>query len=254
MGIAIVTGASSGMGREFVYALDKEKKYDEIWVIARREDRLASLKDECETPIVPIALDLSIDESFAAYRDMLKDKRPDVKVLVNASGFGKFGTYNDVAPEVSASMIDLNCKALMRMTEYTLPYMQSGAHVLQLDSLSSFQPVPYLAVYGATKAFVLSYSRALNVELKPRGIKVLAICPGWVKTEFFDRAKTDCTNAVTYFNVMYEAKDVVKTAMKDMYKNKDVSVHGLQVKFQVLLVKLLPHRLVMKIWMKQQKH
>lgn len=254
MSIAIVTGASSGMGREFVYALDKEKKYDEIWVIARREERLVSLKDECETPIVPLALDLAKDESFETYRTLLKEKHPDVKVLVNASGFGKFGTYTDIDPDVSANMIDLNCKALMRMTEYTLPYMQSGAHVLELDSLSSFQPVPYLGVYGATKAFVLSYSRALNVELKPRGIKVLAICPGWVKTEFFDRAKTDCTNAITYFNVMYEAKDIVKTAMKDMYKNKDVSVHGLPIKLQVLAVKLLPHRLVMKIWMKQQNH
>ncbi len=255
MGIAIVTGASSGMGREFVYALDKENKYDEIWIIARRADRLESLKAECKTKILPIALDLTEQESFNAYRAMLKEKNPDVRVLVNASGFGKFGTYKDIDTEVACNMIDLNCKALVRMTEYTLPYMQSGSYVMQLDSLSSFQPVPYIGVYGATKAFVLSYSRALNVELKPRGIKVMAICPGWVKTEFFERSKTDCTDAVTYYNIMYEASDVVKTAMKDMYKkNKDVSIHGLPVKLQVLGVKLLPHKLVMRIWMKQQKH
>ncbi len=255
MGIAIVTGASSGMGREFVYALDKENKYSEIWVIARRADRLEELKNECKTAIVPIALDLTEKSSFDSYRALLNEKKPDVKVLVNCSGFGKFGTYADIDTETSCEMIDLNCKALVRMTEYTLPYMQKGAHVLQLDSLSSFQPVPYIGVYGATKAFVLSYSRALNVELKTRGIKVMAICPGWVKTEFFERSKTACSDAVTYFNVMYEAKDVVKTAMKDMYKkNKDVSIHGLPVKLQVLGVKLLPHKLVMKIWMKQQKH
>ncbi|MBE6679590.1 MAG: SDR family NAD(P)-dependent oxidoreductase [Ruminococcaceae bacterium] len=255
MGIAIVTGASSGMGREFVYALDKENKYSEIWVIARRMERLESLKDECKTKIVPIALDLTVAESFDTYRALLKEQSPDVTVLVNCSGFGKFGTYKDIDTEVACNMIDLNCKALLRMTEYTLPYMNKGSHILQLDSLSSFQPVPYIGVYGATKAFVLSYSRALNVELKPRGIKVMAICPGWVKTEFFERSKTDCTDAVTYYNVMYEAKDVVATAMKDMYKkNKDVSIHGLPVKLQVLGVKLLPHKLVMKIWMKQQKH
>lgn len=255
MSIAIVTGASSGMGREFVYALDKENKYSEIWVIARRAERLATLVEECKTPIVTIALDLTLDESFECYRALLKEKAPDVKVLVNCSGFGKFGTYRDIDTEVACNMIDLNCKALLRMTEYTLPYMDKGAHILQLDSLSSFQPVPYIGVYGATKAFVLSYSRALNVELKPRGIKVMAICPGWVKTEFFERSKTNCTDAVTYYNVMYEAKDVVATAMKDMYKkNKDVSIHGLPVKLQVLGVKLLPHKLVMKIWMKQQKH
>ena len=255
MGIAIVTGASSGMGREFVYALDRENKYDEIWVIARRRDRLEALQTEVKTPVVPIALDLTKEESFNTYRALLAAKAPDVKVLVNCSGFGKFGTYKDIDPEVSCEMIDLNCKALVRMTEYTLPYMQKGAHVLQLDSLSSFQPVPYIGVYGATKAFVLSYSRALNVELKPRGIKVMAICPGWVKTEFFARSRTDCTDAVTYFNVLYEAKDVVATAMKDMYKpKKDVSIHGLPVKLQVLGVKLLPHKLIMRIWMKQQKH
>lgn len=255
MKIAIVTGASSGMGREFVYALDKEGKYDEIWVIARRADRLESLKGEIKTPCRPIALDLGKPESFDTYRAMLEAEKPDVSVLVNCAGFGKFGTYAEIPTEVACEMIDLNCKALVRMTEYTLPYMQSGAHIVQLDSLSSFQPVPYIGVYGATKAFVLSYSRALNVELRPRGIKVMAVCPGWVRTEFFDRAKTDCENAVTYYNKMYEAKDVVATAMKDLYKpKKDVSIHGLPVRAQVFGVKLLPHRLVMHIWMKQQKH
>ena len=253
--IAIVTGASSGMGREFVYALDRENKYDEIWAIARRRDRLEALVGECKTRVVPIPLDLAKADSFADYRALLAEKQPNVSVLVNGAGFGKFGTYAEIDTEVACEMIDLNCKALVRMTEYTLPYMQSGAHILQLDSLSSFQPVPYIGVYGATKAFVLSYSRALNVELRPRGIKVMAICPGWVKTDFFDRAKTDCTDAVTYYNVLYEAKDVVATAMKDMYKpKKDVSIHGFPVKAQVLAVKLLPHRLVMHIWMKQQKH
>lgn len=255
MSIAIVTGASSGIGREFVYALDKENKYDEIWVIARRRDRLEALKQEVSTPILPIALDLTKEESFHTYRALLTAKKPDVKVLVNGSGFGKFGTYKEIDPEISCEMVDLNCKALVRMTEYTLPYMSAGAHILQLASLSSFQPVPYIGVYGASKAFVLSYSRELNVELRPRGIKVMAICPGWVKTDFFDRSKTDCTDAVTYFNVLYEAKDVVATAMKDMYKpKKDVSIHGLPVKLQVLGVKLLPYKLVMHIWMKQQKH
>ena len=93
MGIAIVTGASSGMGREFVYALDKENKYDAIWVIARRGDRLASLKKEVSTPIVPIALDLTKEESFHTYRAILAARSPEVQVLVNCSGFGKFGTY-----------------------------------------------------------------------------------------------------------------------------------------------------------------
>lgn len=255
MKLAVVTGASSGMGREFVYALDREGKYDRILVIARRADRLTSLASECRTAIEPLALDLCKPESFDRYRAYLAAAQPDVTMLVNCAGFGKFGTYNEIDTETAAEMLDLNCKALVRMTEYTLPYMHAGAHIIQLDSLSAFQPVPYICVYGATKAFVLSYSRALNVELQGRGIKCMAVCPGWVKTDFFDRAKTDCADAVTYFNRLYEARDVVKTAMKDIYKpKKDVSIHGFPVRMQALGVKLLPHRLVMRIWMKQQKH
>lgn len=255
MDLAVVTGASSGMGREFVYALDREHKYDKILVISRRLDRLTALQSECETEIEPLALDLSAPESLKTYRAYLAAAKPNVTMLVCCAGFGKFGTYRDVDTETSAEMIDLNCKALMQITEYTLPYMQAGAHIIELGSLSAFQPVPYIGVYGATKAFVLSYTRALNVELRGRGIKCMAVCPGWVETEFFDRAKTACTDAVTYYNHVYSAKDVVKTAMKDIYRpKKDVSIHGFPVRMQVLLVKLLPHRLVMRIWMKQQKH
>ena len=85
-------------------------------------------------------------------------------------------------------MIDLNCKALLVMTRLCIPYMQPGSHILELDSLSAFQPVPYITTYGATKAFVLSYSRAMNRELKEKGIRVMAMNPGWVKTEFFRHA------------------------------------------------------------------
>ena len=254
MKIAIVTGASSGMGREFVVQLAEKENYDEIWAIARREDRLLELKEQ--VPCVrPLAMDLTLPASLEKLQDMLKEVAPEVKTLVNAGGFGKFGTYEDVPLNDSMNMIDLNAKALVAVTETVLPYMQRGSCVIQLDSLSAFQPVPYLNVYAATKAFVLSYSRGLNVELKPRGIRVIAVCPGWVRTEFFDRAETTSDSAVTYFNVVYEAADVVRTAIRDMERGKkDVSIHGAPVRWQVRLVKLLPHRLVMKIWMRQQKH
>ena len=245
---------SSGMGREFVVQLAQKEEYDEIWAIARREDRLLELKGQ--VPCVrPLAMDLTSPASLEKLRQMLKEEAPDIKTLVNAGGFGKFGTYQDIPLADSMNMIDLNAKALVAVTEIVLPYMQRGACVVQLDSLSAFQPVPYLNVYAATKAFVLSYSRGLNVELKPRGIRVMAVCPGWVRTEFFDRAETTSDSAVTYFNVVYEAADVVRTAIRDMQRGKkDVSIHGARVRWQVRLVKLLPHRLVMKIWMRQQKH
>ena len=255
MKIAVVTGASSGMGRELAVQLSKKEQFDEIWVIARREDRLRSLEAEVDCPVKPIPLDLCNESAIEKYKSLLEAKKPDVAVLANCSGFGKFGSYADVSISDSMDMIDLNCKALVAMTETTLPYMKEGGRILNLDSLSSFQPVPYINVYGATKAFVLSYTRALGVELKPRGIKTLAVCPGWVKTDFFARAETADKGAITYFNKMYEPSDVIRTAIRDLYKGrKDVSIHGFPVKAQVLMVKLLPHRLVMKIWMKQQKH
>ena len=186
MNIAIVTGASSGMGREFVVQLGNYCQVDEIWAIARREDALKTLQASC--PVRPICLDLCDDASFAQYSQLLAEQQPNVKLLVNAAGFGKFGTFQNIALEEDLRMIDLNCKALVAMTRLTLPYMAPGSHILQLDSLSAFQPVPYLATYGATKSFVLSYSRAANRELKGSGIRMMAMNPGWVKTDFFNHA------------------------------------------------------------------
>lgn len=254
MKIAIVTGASSGMGREFVLQLPGYVQVDEIWAIARRAEALEQLKAESTVPVRPVILDLCNQESFTAYAALLADEKPQVALLVNAAGFGKFGTYDKIPLSEDLRMIDLNSKALVAMTRLTLPYMSSGSHILQLDSLSSFQPVPYITTYGATKAFVLSYSRALNAELKSAGIRVMAMCPGWVKTEFFNHAFQTSQTDVQYFNHIYEAADVVATGLHHLYKTKkDVSVHGLPIRNQVRLVKLLPHTLVMKVWMQQQK-
>ncbi len=253
--IAIVTGASSGMGREFVLQLPNWETFDEIWAIARRAERLEELAQNVPIPVRPIALDLTDPDALAHYRDLLEAAAPDVGLLANIAGFGKFGRYDQIPLEDSLRMIDLNCKALVAMTELTLPYMRRGARLLNLDSLSAFQPVPYLNVYASTKAFVLSYTRSLGRELRPRGIRVMAVNPGWVKTEFFDHALQTSSTAVTYYNRLYEAKDVMATALKDLYRTKkDVSIHGFPVRWQVRLVKLLPHSLVMNIWMKQQKH
>ena len=254
MNIAIVTGASSGMGREFVRQLHEYVNADEIWAIARRQDALEELKSESPIPVRPIALDLLDPESFAKLEAMLQEEKPVISLLVNAAGFGKFGAYHKVSLGDESRMIDLNCKALVLMTRLCIPYMDKPGHILQLDSLSAFQPVPYITTYGATKAFVLSYSRAMNRELKGTGIRMMAMNPGWVKTEFFSHSFRTNQGEVQYFNRLYEAKDVVATGLRDLYKTKkDMSIHGFPVKFQVLLVKLLPHRLVMNTWLNQQK-
>lgn len=251
MKIGVFTGASSGMGREFVKQICSAEQFDEVWVIARRLDRLEALSQEVDCKVRCIPLDLTEQGSFDKYKALLEEYKPEVAVLVNAGGYGKFGAFADIPLEEQLGMIDLNDKALVAVTYLTLPYLRSGSRVFQVDSLSSFQPVPYIGVYGATKAFVLSFSRAVNAELRHTGIRMMAVCPGWVKTEFFDRAVTD-DSVITYYNKFFTSEQVVKRALRDMKKKKDVSVCGFSVRVQVLLTKLLPHRLVMKIWLKQQ--
>ncbi len=252
MRIAVITGASSGMGREFVKRLNAQQHFDQIWVIARRLDRLEEIKAELGDHIRPISLDLQNEAGWNEYRRLLEEEKPEVAVLVNASGYGKFAAFVDIPLEDQLGMIDLNAKSLTAMTYITLPYMKRGGQIYQIDSLSSFQPVPYIGVYGATKAYVLSFTRAVNAELRKSGIKMMAICPGWVKTEFFDRAVSD-ESVITYYNRFFTAEQVVSRALRDMKKGKDVSVCGFDIRAQVLLTKLLPHRLVMKIWLAQQK-
>lgn len=251
--IAVITGASSGMGREFVRQLDG--KFDEIWGIALEKEGLLKVKEEIKTPFVVLDFDLTKDESFEKYTKMLSDEGVVIDWLVNASGFGKFGRHDEIDVESSANMIDLNCKALLKMTELSLPYMKEGGRISNIASVAGFQPIPYIATYGATKAFVISYSRALNQELRPRKIKITTICPFWTKTAFFDRAtKTKAKEqVVSKYVVMYNPEKVVAKAIKDTQKGKELSIYGFVARSQVRLVNILPKKWVMDIWIKQQK-
>ncbi len=250
--ILIVTGASSGMGRDFVYALERDYKFDEIWVIARRKERLDEIRRDLGEKVLPLALDLTEKESFDEISRLLEERDVRVKALVNASGYGVFKAFEESERKETEGMIDLNDRALVSMTYIALPYMEKGSFIINLGSNSSHQPVPYMAVYAASKAFVLSFSLSLSAELKKRGIKVLCVCPGWIKTEFFDRARKDDTTIV-YYDRYYESKDVVERALKDLRKGKRISILGLPVRNQVRLVKFLPRSLVMRIWLRQQK-
>ena len=250
MKIAVITGASSGMGREFVYAIDKEFELDEIWVIARREEKLIELKEQCRTAVRPVVMDLMERENFAKYKAMLEEEKPEIQVLVNAAGCGLFGTFIEMDLDKQLDIIDLNDRALTAISHISIPYMPAGSHMINLASNSSWQPVPYIGVYGASKAYTMSFSRALGVELKDRGIHVMAVAPGWIKTEFFDHAVHDDT--IKYYDRYYTAEQVIERAMKDLKKKKAVSILGFPVRMQVRAVKLLPVSLVMKTWCRQQ--
>ena len=251
--IAIVTGASSGIGKEFFLSL-LDKNLDEIWVVARRENELSALQNLTKIPLRVFALDLSKAGAVDGVKTALNEEPCTVKYLICASGFGRFSATKDDDSAVLENMVDLNCRSIVSMTHAVYPYLEKDSLVMLVASVASFQPIPYVATYGASKAFVLSYGRALNVELrKDKGAKVLCVCPFWTKTAFFDRAKSE-KSVVKKYVVMYSPKDIVKKAWKDAKKKrKDVSVYGGKAKFQALLVKLLPHRLVMRVWCRQQK-
>lgn len=251
--IAVITGASSGMGAQFVKTVAAfGTPLDEIWVIARRKERLEML--ESPYPVRPIPLDLTQRESFAAYQKLLEQECPRVALLINGSGFGKFGATLEIPLTVHQNMLDLNCQAVLSMAQLTLPYMQSGSHIINIASVAAFQPIPYINVYAATKAFVLQFSRALNRELRPCGIHVMALCPFWTKTEFFDRAISPGQQTVVKkYTAMYCVEQIVARAWRDLVRGKEVSKFGFIARLQADLAKVLPHSFVMSYWMRQQR-
>ena len=251
MRIAVVTGASAGIGREFVYEIDKQGSLDEIWVIARREDRLSELKDKCTVPVRPVVLDLSDLSSIDSYREMLENERPEIALLVNAAGFGVFGPFEEKDLKKQLSSVTVNSLALTGLCHVSIPYMKEGSNIINIGSNSCWQPVPIQAVYGASKSYVLNFSRALYRELRPKGIHVMCVCPGWVKTEFQQVASHE--DYIRYVDRWYGPDEVARQAMKDLKRKKMVSILGSPVRRQVRLVKFLPVKLVMDIWCRQQK-
>lgn len=252
--IAVITGASSGMGRKFAELSAEFSAFDEVWAIARRADRLDELKESVPFAVRPLPMDLSDPGSLERYGKLLEEESPDVALLVNCSGYGKFGAFEEIPADQSENMVDLNCRAVVALCSRTLPYMHEGAKIINIASEAAFQPVPYIGVYAATKSFVLSFSRALNRELKGRGITVTAVCPYWTKTEFFGRATEDGKDGVVKkYVVMYDAEKIVRRAYRDAKKGKDVSQYGFVARGQALLCKILPHSFVMGCWQRQQK-
>lgn len=242
MKIAIVTGASSGMGKEFVRQIPFCMKHlDEIWVLARREERLKSLAGICPVPVRCFPLDLARKKSMKVFQDALTGARPDIRLLVNCAGYGKTGATQEAGMEDQTGMIDVNCRALTRVTLLSLPYMRPGARIINLASAAAFCPQPCFNVYAATKAYVLSFSRGLNAELKERKISVTAVCPGPVDTEFFQKSGRLSS---TKMAVMVSPEKVVKKALKDAGRRREMSVYGLPMKGARLACKILPHSLV----------
>lgn len=256
MRTAVVTGASSGLGREYVRQIVfGEKSIDSIWMIARREERLRELQKEIsgmnpkvKTYILP--LDLTDEDDLDKLENKIETEKPDIRILINAAGFGKAGSYKEINRKECREMINLNCRAAVEMTQICLPYMKKGGRILQICSTSAFQPFPYLNVYAATKAFLYRYSRALRIELLSRGIRVTAVCPYWIKdTEFISIAeKTDRKKAIRHFPFASGCKNVVKLSLSDSRIGLPVSTPGTVCFIHRIAAKFIPSELMMGIW------
>lgn len=248
MKIAIVTGASSGLGTEFVRQIeDLYVGLNEIWVIARREQRMEALERELKTPLRIFALDLLKEDSFSIISDVLEAEKPDIRMLVNAAGFGKMGKTETISVKSQTDMIDINCKALTHLTCLCLPYLSLGSRIVNVASSASFCPQPDFVVYAATKSYVLSFSRGLGSELQDKGIIVTAVCPGPVDTEFFDIAGSKEDINILKKLVIARPEQVVRLALLDSVNKKSVSVYGASMKVVNIALKLIPHSVVLKL-------
>lgn len=192
-GLCIITGASSGLGAAYAKHIDAHpEKYHvkSFLLIARNVSRLNALAETLSLPTEILSLDLTQDADLKRYDDFLQKKKAqdagfDIALLINCAGFGKKGATTDVGAKNTAGMIAVNDTAAAALIDLTLPAMHPGSRILNVCSVAGFQPIPFFAAYAASKSFLLSYSRALRVELLPRKISVTAVCPYWISDTAF---------------------------------------------------------------------
>jgi short-subunit dehydrogenase len=242
--VALVTGASAGLGVEFARQLSK-RGYSLV-LAARRKERLEDLAKELGKARA-IAIDLSKSNATAKLMADLEANGETVDLLVNNAGFGLIGKFAELDAKREREMIDLNVGALTELCRAVAPPMikrKSGA-ILNVASTAAFQPGPKMAVYFATKAFVLSLSEALHEELKPHGIKVSCLCPGPTRTEFGDVAGFGGNSM--FDRVAMNAAEVVETGLKALDSNRAVVVAGWINKLGATSTRFAPRALVRKI-------
>lgn len=236
--IAIITGASSGIGREFAYQVD-DLGFEEIWLIARRVDRLKEVSKDLKTKSKVLNYDLLEDSSYEDFSKVLKENTPEISLLINSAGLG----YNDYFENISLSdedkLIDLNIKSPTRLIKIALPFMARPSTIINLGSVAGFLPQGKFASYAASKSYIISLSRALNRELRPKKIHVACLCPNPVDTEF----STNSEDSIKKF-AKEDIKKLVKKALKKAGHRDLITTHPAS-KFILVISKILPHSFIM---------
>ena len=253
---ALITGASSGIGEELARVFAREGW--NLIIVARRIDRLNDLANELTAKFnieaIPLQSDLSDSNHVNELYQTIIQKDIKIEVLVNNAGFGANGAFREIDMQKQENMINLNILALTKLTHLLLPGMVSrgkGA-VLNIASTAAFQPGPFMAVYYASKAYVLSFSEAINNELKGTGVSCTALCPGPTQSEFQEKADVG-DKPLFKMKTLATSKEVAEYAYKAMINKKSVAIYGLLNKIGVQLLRFTPRNIVVNIVRKLQE-
>ncbi len=248
MKIAVITGASSGMGRQMALELnDAVPNIQAFWLFGRRRERLEALDAVLTKPCRFFTQDLQSEEALSEFSEALQREKPEIVFLVNAAGFGQIGSVRELSLSDQLGMVKLNMGILTAMTKLCLPYMADRSRIINFASAAAFLPQPGFSVYAASKSYVLSFSQSLAEELKNTGIRVTAVCPGPVRTEFFDRAEK--TGRIPFYKHLFMARPekVCRLALMDSVLGRELSVYGIGMKLVYVLSRLIPTRLIFRL-------
>lgn len=234
--IAIVTGASSGLGREFVKELSFQKDIDEIWVLARRRKHLEALAQRMPKAVRILSGDLLEDSTFQKLDRLLQQEKPEIAFLVNNAGRGRRVSFEGESEKDMIDMMRLDMEVPVKMVCHCLPFMGGGSHILNVSSAAAFVPLPGLSIYSASKSFLLSFSWSLGKELTERHITVTALCPYWIgDTEFMEKAGVENHPAG-----LLTAAGTAKAALRDCCRGRSLSIPGVMGKLTFLGGRFLP--------------
>ncbi|MCI5582244.1 MAG: SDR family NAD(P)-dependent oxidoreductase [Anaeroplasma sp.] len=242
--ICIITGATGGLGKEYVKYLINED-IDEIWAIARNKIKLERLL-ELSKKIKIFSLNLSKIDDLKRIEDLLKEDEYIIKYLFNNASTAKMGKYDEYTYDEVNDTLNVNVTSPTLLTYICIPYMEKGSKIVNICSMAGFQPVPYINIYAATKAYLKSYTLGLNEELKKTGVKACAVCPGWINTEMLYK---EYNGVKTSFPMIKTAKYVVDHSMKDIKNGKVFIKPSFYVKYVYFLSRFVGDRLMIKIWM-----
>jgi uncharacterized protein len=244
---ALITGASSGIGACFARALAARRK--RLVLVARSKDKLAALADEISekhlTEVDVIAADLSVAGAAAALVEEIENRKLEIDLLVNNAAFGARGEFWRLPAGRQAEMLRLNVHAVVELTSLLLPGMierRQGA-IINVSSTASFQPVPYTTTYGATKAFVTSFSMALREELRSSGVRVVTLCPGATRTNFFQAGSYGQRSIP---GGMQSPEEVVNDALRSLDSGGGLVVPRFINKLSVFVQRFIPRSVVAK--------